>query len=221
MGRRLASTGMLAGVAGSLLLAAGAVLLRELPSTDASALDVYTYFLDNRDTTLTGAVACIGGLALLVPFLTTIRPGAGDDAHGPARATMLAAGTLAIAAAAFAAAIVAALAVGAEGADAEGSRTALDVAVVLAGAAGPCFAIAILCSALIAHDGGAPAWVAILWSLCGLACVLWLGPVVSDVAALGLGSVLGTFAGLGGLIVWTATAATVAQQLRPRYSLPQ
>ncbi len=221
MGRRLGPPGALAGVAGSLLLALGAVLLRDLPSTGASALDVYAYFLDNRDTAMAGAAACIGGLALMVPFLATIRLGEVDAPRGSAGTAMLAAGMVAIAAATFAAAIVGGLAVGAENADAASSRTLLDVAGALAGASGPFFAVSILCAAIVGHDGGAPSWVALLWSACALGCILWLGPVASDASILSLGSALGTFAGIAGLVVWTTTATVLGRHPRPRVSLPQ
>jgi len=216
MRRRIGPPGALAGVAGSLLLALGAVLLRGLPGAGASALDVYSYFLDDGDTARLGAVAAIGGLALLVPFLTSVRIGTALGRRRPAAMTTLICGTIAIAAGVAAGAIVGGLAVGAENADPGASRTLLDVARGLVAAAGPLFAVALLGAAADAHNEGAPAWVAALWCACGLACLLWIGPLVSDAAILQPGTALGTFAGIGGLLTWTLSVAILARRPDPR-----
>jgi hypothetical protein len=216
MRRRIAPPGALAGVVGALLLALGAVLLRDLPGTGASALDVYAYFLDHRTSARIGAAACVGGLALLVPFLTSVRIGTAFGHRRPAAMTTLACGTLAVAAGVAAAAIVGGLAVGAENADPDASRTLLDAAGGLLAAAGPHFAVALLGAAADAHNEGAPAWVPILWCLCGLGCLLWIGPLVSDAAILQPGTVLGTFAGIGGLLAWTVSVTILARRPDPR-----
>lgn len=207
---------MLAGVAGSLLLAVGAFLLRELPSTGASAMDVYAYFLDHRDAVTSGTAALLGGLALLIPFLATVRVEERVSGRGPSTTSMLAAGVVAVLAGTFAAALVGGLAVGAENADPGSSRTLLDVAQTLGAAAGPLFAVAILSAAAGAYGDNAPAWIPLLWVVCALACLLWLGPLVNDAAITAYGSVLGTYAGVAGLIAWTATSAILARRPDPR-----
>jgi len=81
-------------------------------------------------------------------------------------------------------------------------------------------ALAILSAAADAHDVGAPAWVPVLWAGCAVACMLWLGPLVTDAEILSAGSILGTFAGLAGLVVWTGSAVLIARRPDPRVVLP-
>lgn len=220
MRRRLGPPGLLAGVAGSLLVALGAALLADLPDAGASDLDVYAGFLDHRDAFRAGATASIIGLALLIPFLTTVRIGEIAGPRRPAATAGLVCGALAVAAGIAAAAIVAALAVGAENADPASSRTLLDVAGALFAAAGPLLALAILSAADAARDADAPSWLIRLWSGAALGCLLWLGPLVSDAAIVAYGSLLGTFAGIAGLLAWTSSAALLARRPDPRIVAP-
>lgn len=210
MRRRLGPPSLLAGVAGSLLLALGTYLLRDMPAAGASDLDVYTYFLDHRDAVRAGAAAGIFGFALLTPFLTSIRSGDAAGPRRPAALTALICGAIAVAAGVAAAAIVGGLAAGAENADPASSRTLLDVAGGLTAAAGALLALAILSAAGDVHEAGAPAWLPALWTLCAIGCLLGLGPLVSDASLLAWGSALGTFAGVAGLLVWTASATLLA-----------
>ncbi|MFN8151046.1 MAG: hypothetical protein U0R24_07970 [Solirubrobacterales bacterium] len=216
MRRRIAPPGALAGVAGALLIALGTALLRDLPSTGASDLDVYSYFLDERDTVRVGAVCLLLGALLLVPFLASLRIGEAIGPRRPAAAATLMCGAIGAAAIAFAAAVIGGLAVGAENADPGTSRTLLDLAGAVMGGAGAALTVAALCASADAHGQGAPSWVPALWTLCGLSLLLWLGPLLSDAAALRAGSIAGTFAGVAGLLVWTGSAALLARRRDPR-----
>ena len=213
MRRWSGSAGAIAGVAGALLLLWGSLLLRELPGSGASALDVYAYFLDHRGEARTGAGVSIVGLALLVPFLASLRIGE-SARRGPAAVAMLSCGALAVGAATFSAAAVGGLAVGAANADPGTSRTILDLASGLGAAAGPLFAVALLAAAALAAGSGAPRWLPALWGAAALGCLLWLAPLVSDAEALQPGTALGTFAGVAGLLLWTSSAALLSLRRR-------
>ena len=216
MRRRIAPPGALAGFAGALLIAIGAFLLRDLPSTGASDLAVYSYFLDERTTVRAGAACLLLGALLLVPFFASLRIGKAAGPRRPAAAATLICGAIGVAAIGFAAAVVGALAVGAENADPGSSRTLLDLAYSVTGAAGAALMLAALCASADAHGQGAPTLVPALWTLCGLALLLWTGPLLTDAAALQAGGLAGTFAGVAGLLVWTGSAALLARRPDPR-----
>ncbi len=217
MRRRSEWVGAAAGITGAALITLGYAMAAELPGTDASALDVYAFFLDHRTRIRVAAALTLAGMALLAAFFAILRTRLDPERRDPAAATLLLAGSLAIAAASFSAAALGALAVGAENADPGSSRAILDLAAAVGAAAGPLFAVMLAAAAIAIHRPGSPArsLIAVLALLAAVGCGLWLAPVLTDAGALRAGTLLGGSLGLVGLAAWSAATALWTLRAEP------
>lgn len=198
--------GMACALLGVATVVVGCSLIGRLPAPDASGLEVYAQFLDERDSIRLGAALLLAGLALLLAFLASLRAALDPGRDSVAAAAMAGAAAMAIGAAVFSAAAIGALAVGAEDASPDSSRAVLDLAQATTSAAGVLTAVALVGFAIAARrrDVGALRPLALA---AAVACLLWLAPLVTDADLLEPGSPLGFTLGLALLLVWVVATA--------------
>ena len=210
-----------AGALGALLMIAGLVTMGSLPDSDATAPQVYEFFLqETGEVARPTAMLAIGLLLTLVMFATMRTMMSAAAARGRPAAQCWRWG-IGIGLQVVALTMIGVLTLRPEDADPGSSRAILDLSELLSGVSGAALAAALIAMALGIRrtPGLLPARFSEAALLAAVGVALWTVRLFSDAGAFAADSFLGSTAGWLLLIAWVLAAGVWLLAIRPRRAL--
>ena len=211
--------GGFAGALGALLMIAGLVTMGSLPDGDATAPQVYEFFLqETGEVARPAAMLAVGLLLTLVMFATMRTMMSARRGSSAAGGAMLALGQIGIGLQVVALTMIGVLTLRPEDADPGSSRAILDLSELLAGISGAALALALIAMALGIRrtPGLLPARFAEAALLAAVGVALWTVRLFSDAGAFAADSFLGSTLGWLLLIAWVLAVGVWLLAIRPR-----
>lgn len=199
--------GGVAGALGAVSAGLGLAVMPGLPGPDATAPEVFSYFLDDGNSFGAGAALLGIGLILVLVLFATLRALAGAGGGIPGR-VMLALAQVGVVLQAAALGLVVVLTMRADQADPATARSLLDLSDALAGFSGAALALAFAAAARLIRrsDQVLPARFAEAAIAVAVGCALWTIRLFTDAGAFAPDSFLGSELGWLLLIAWLLAA---------------
>jgi len=216
---RTGRVGGFAGALGALLMIAGLITMGALPGSDATAPQVYEFFLaEDGEVARPTALIAIGLLLALVMFATLRSMMSARRGSNAAGVTMLALAQIGIGLQVVALTMIGVLTLRPADADPGTSRAILDLSELLAGISGAALTAALIAAALGIRrtPGLLPARFSEAALLAAVGVALWTVRLFSDAEAFAADSSLGSSLGWVLLIAWTLAAGLWLLAIRPR-----
>ena len=216
---RTGRLGGFAGAVGALTMIAGLVTMGALPGSDATAPQVYEFFLaEDGEVARPTALIAIGLLLALVMFATLRAMMSGRRGSNAAGVTMLALAQIGIGLQVVALTMIGVLTLRPADADPGTSRAILDLSELLAGISGAALAAALIATALGIRrtPGLLPPRFSEAALLAAVGVALWTVRLFSDAGAFAADSFLGSTLGWILLDAWLLAAGLWLLAIRPR-----